>query len=466
MKRSKPWGGRFKADTDRLVEAFTASLPFDRRLADVDVRVSIAHARMLGKQKIIPAKDARNLVRGLQAIAREIEAGSFPWREDLEDIHMNVEARLIEKIGEAGKRLHTGRSRNDQVATDLRLYLKEKINAIDEAIGAFQAVLLAQARKHLGVAMPGYTHLQQAQPVLFSHHLMAYFEMLARDRRRMRDAHACADVLPLGTGALAGVSFPIDRAYVAKLLGFSRLAENSLDAVSDRDFAVEFLAAATLLLVHLSRLCEELVLWSTTEFGFVELPDAFCTGSSMMPNKKNPDVPELVRGKAGRVLGDLVALLTVLKGLPLAYNRDLQEDKEPVFDAAETVEQSLLVLTAAFFELEVRRERMEAAASGGFLVATDLADHLVERGVPFREAHRIVGELVGYCLDRGKRLQALTPRELRRFSPRLGPEALRRLSVKDSLARRSAPGGTARTAVAAAIRRGERALSKMKPLPV
>jgi argininosuccinate lyase len=465
VKRSKPWGGRFKADTDRLVEAFTASLAFDRRLADVDVRASIAHARMLGKQKIIPAKEARNLVRGLKAIAREIEAGSFPWREDLEDIHMNVEARLIEKIGEAGKRLHTGRSRNDQVATDLRLYLKERIKVIDEAIGAFQAVLLAQAGKHLGVAMPGYTHLQQAQPVLFSHHLMAYFEMLARDRRRMREAYASADVLPLGTGALAGVSFPIDRPYVAELLGFSRLAENSLDAVSDRDFAVEFLAAATLLLVHLSRLCEELVIWSTTEFGFVELPDAFCTGSSMMPNKKNPDVPELIRGKTGRVLGNMVALLTVLKGLPLAYNRDLQEDKEPVFDAAATVEQSLLVLTAAFFELEVRHERMEKAASGGFLTATDLADHLVEQGVPFREAHRIVGELVGYCLDRGKRFQALTFRELRRFSPRLGPEALRRLSAKDSIARRTAPGGTAQSTVAAAIRRGERALSKMKPLP-
>ncbi|MFQ5458640.1 MAG: argininosuccinate lyase, partial [Myxococcota bacterium] len=365
MKRKKAWGGRFKMDTDRMVEAFTGSLAWDRKLAHADIRVSIAHARMLGKQKIITAKDARAIVKGLEAIAREIDAGSFPWREALEDVHMNVEARLIEKIGEAGKRLHTGRSRNDQVATDLRLYLKEHIGAIDDAAAGLQKALIAQAKRHLGVIMPGYTHLQQAQPILVSHHLMAYVEMLLRDRGRLRDAFARTDVLPLGAGALAGTPFPIDRAYVAKLLGFKRVAENSIDAVSDRDFAVEFLSAAALLMVHLSRLCEELVLWSSSEFGFVELPDAFCTGSSIMPNKKNPDVPELVRGKSGRVVGDLVALLTVMKGLPLAYNRDMQEDKAPVFDAAETLEQSLLVLASAVGAMEVRRERMEAAAAKG-----------------------------------------------------------------------------------------------------
>jgi argininosuccinate lyase len=452
-------------DTDRMVEAFTSSLSFDRKLADVDIKVSIAHARMLGKQKIISAKDARAIVRGLEAIGKEIEAGSFPWREDLEDVHMNVEARLIDKIGEAGKRLHTGRSRNDQVATDLRLYLKDRIRAADEAIDALQKALLAQAKRHLGLLMPGYTHLQRAQPILFSHHLMAYFEMIGRDRSRLRDGFARTDVLPLGAGALAGTSFPIDRAYVAKQLGFSRVAENSIDAVSDRDFAVEFLATAALLLVHLSRLCEEIVLWSTTEFGFVELPDAFCTGSSIMPNKKNPDVAELVRGKTGRVVGDLVALLMVMKGLPLAYNRDMQEDKEPVFDAAETTVQCLVILAAAIEAMEVKGDRMEEAASKGLLTATDAADYLVERGVPFREAHRVVGELVRHCLDQGKNLDAVTLEELQRFSPLFGPESLERLSAKDSTRRKSAVGGTARTTVSAAIRRAERGIAKLKGLP-
>ena len=465
MKRKKAWSGRFKMDTDRMVEAFTASLAFDRKLARTDIRVSIAHARMLAKQKIIPAKDARAIVKGLEAIAREIDSGGFPWREELEDIHMNVEARLIEKIGEAGGRLHTGRSRNDQVATDLRLYLKERIGAIDAAAAGLQKSLIAQAKRHLGVIMPGYTHLQQAQPILVSHHFMAYVEMLFRDRARLRDAFERTDVMPLGAGALAGTPFPIDRAYVAKLLGFSRIAENSLDAVADRDFAVEFLADAALLMVHLSRLCEELVLWSTTEFGFVELPDAFCTGSSIMPNKKNPDIPELIRGKSGRVLGDLVALLTVMKGLPLAYNRDMQEDKEPVFDAAETLEQSLLILASAIAAMEVHGDRMEAAAGRGFLTATDAADYLVEKGVSFREAHRVVGELVRFCLDEERSLGTLTLKDLRRFSPRFGPDATGRLSAKDSVSRRRARGGTARATVAAAIRRAEGALSKMKRLP-
>lgn len=464
-RRKKPWGGRFRADTDRRVESFTASLSFDRRLAQVDICASIAHARMLGRQRIIPAKDARTIVRGLEAIAREIEGGTFPWRPDLEDIHMNVEARLVEKIGNAGKCLHTARSRNDQVATDLRIYLKDRIRVIDAAIGDLQRVILGKARRHLDVLMPGYTHLQRAQPILFSHHLMAYHEMLTRDRERMRGAFARTDVLPLGAGALAGTSFPIDRAYVAKQLGFSRVSENSLDAVSDRDFAVEFLAAAALIMIHLSRLCEELVLWTTEEFGFVELPDAFCTGSSIMPNKKNPDVPELVRGKTGRVLGDLMALLTVMKGLPLAYNKDLQEDKEPLFDAADTVEASVTILAMLVEKLKPRADRMRAAALRGFLTATDLADHLVTRGVPFREAHRIVGEIVAHCLDRGKDLTDLSVKDLRRFSPRFGPDSVLRISPEDSVSRRRALGGTARPTVRAAIARAERAHSRMKPLP-
>ncbi|MDP3938751.1 MAG: argininosuccinate lyase [Deltaproteobacteria bacterium] len=466
MKRKKPWGGRFKMDTDRMVEAFTSSLAFDRNLAGADIRGSIAHARMLAKQKIITAKDARAIIRGLEEIRREIDSGGFPWREDLEDIHMNIEARLIEKTGEAGKRLHTARSRNDQVATDLRLYLKERLAAIDAAAGALQKALIGQAKRHLGAIMPGYTHLQQAQPVLFSHHLMAYVEMLGRDRGRLRDAFARADVLPLGAGALAGTPFPIDRAYVAKLLGFSKVAENSIDAVSDRDFAVEFLSAVALLMVHLSRFCEELVLWSTTEFGFVELSDAFCTGSSIMPNKKNPDVAELVRGKTGRVVGGLVSLLTTLKGLPLSYNKDLQEDKEPVFDAADTAEQSLLILAQAVATMAVHAERMRAAASGGFLTATDAADYLVEKGVPFREAHHLVGGLVAHCIDAGRALDDLTAAELRKFSPKFGADAARRLTAESSVASRKSTGGTARATVAAAIRKSERTLSKLKPLPI
>ena len=464
VKKSKPWGGRFKTETDERVEAFTASTTFDRRLAEADIRGSIAHARMLAKQRIIPEKDARAIVRGLTEIAGEIESGRFPWRTELEDIHMNVEARLIEKIGDAGKRLHTGRSRNDQVVTDFRLYLKGRIAGIDSAIGGLQAAIVAQAGRHLGQLMPGYTHLQRAQPILFSHHLMAWYEMLRRDRARMRGAFERTDELPLGAGALAGTSFPIDRALVAKLLGFARVAQNSLDAVSARDFAAEFLAAAAILLVHLSRICEELVLWSTDEFGFVELPDAFCTGSSLMPNKKNPDVPELVRGKSGRVVGHLVALLTVMKGLPLAYNRDLQEDKEPVFDTVDTVDGSLGVLAAAITAIEVRAERMDAAARHGFLAATDLADYLVEHGMPFREAHQVVGAIVRHCIDSGKELLDLGPDDFRRFSPLFGPDVIRRLRPEDSIARRRATGGTARTAVAAAIRRAQRDIAAAKPL--
>ncbi len=463
MKKSKPWGGRFQAETNERVEAFTASLSFDRRLAPVDIRGSIAHARMLAKQRIIPEKDARAIVRGLTEIAAEIESGRFPWRIELEDVHMNVEARLIEKIGDAGKRLHTGRSRNDQVATDLRLFLKERLLAIDSAAAELQRAIVAQAKRHLGVLMPGYTHLQRAQPILFSHHLMAWYEMLRRDRSRMQGAFERTDELPLGAGALAGTSFPIDRAYVARLLGFSRVAQNSLDAVSARDFAAEFLAAAAILMVHLSRICEELVLWSTDEFGFVELPDAFCTGSSLMPNKKNPDVPELVRGKSGRVLGHLVSLLTVMKGLPLAYNKDLQEDKEPIFDTVDTVEASLRILAAAISAIEVRAERMEAAARHGFLAATDLADYLVERGMPFREAHHVVGAIVRHCIDTGKELLDLGPENFRRFSPLFGPDVIRRLRPEDSIARRKATGGTARTTVATAIRRAERHLATARP---
>ena len=438
----KAWAGRFAQPTAPAVETFTTSLAFDRRLYPHDVAGSVAHTRALVRARLLTRREGMRLVRALAAVARELDAGRFRFLRSDEDIHMAIERRLTEMLGPLGGKLHTGRSRNDQVALDLRLWLRAECDAIGAALASVQRALVRLARRSRDTLMPGYTHLQRAQPVLLAHHLLAYREMLARDRARFRDCRTRADELPLGAGALAGAGFPLDRKLVARELGFSRVSANSIDAVADRDVAAEFLAAAAIAAVHLSRLAEEIVLWATEEFGFVELPDAFATGSSMMPQKKNPDVAELVRGKTGRVIGALVALLTTLKGLPLAYNRDLQEDKPPLFDAADTLRQCLGVLAAMLPHLRFRTDRM-AAAADGLLLATDLADLLVERGVPFRRAHEIVGGVVRHCLATGTALRDLDAVVLRRHSRHLTPELVRRVTPAFSVARRRVLGGTA-----------------------
>jgi argininosuccinate lyase len=443
-KKTKLWGGRFTGHTAASVEAFTASIDVDSRLYHHDIRGSIAHAKMLAKQRIIPGSDARKIVRGLQAVEREIDAGKFAFLQADEDIHMNIERRLTELIGPAGGKLHTARSRNDQVALDMRLYLRDEVKNIVNALQMLARELVTAAKKNLDVIMPGYTHLQRAQPVLFAHHLLAYVEMFERDSERCNDCLARINVLPLGAGALAGTPFPIDRAYVARLLGFPRISKNSIDAVSDRDFLLEFLAAAAILFVHLSRLADELVLWSSQEFGFIELPDGYCTGSSMMPQKKNPDVPELIRGKTGRVFGHLQALLTIMKGLPLAYNRDLQEDKIPLFDTVETVKTSVQIMSEVIAGMKVQRERMSSAVKDGFMNATDLADYLVERGVAFRRAHEIAGKVVQSCLAQKRRIEELSLTELKRFSGKFEKNVYRYISAEAMVERRRALGGTAR----------------------
>jgi argininosuccinate lyase len=448
----QPWGGRFDGPTDNFVLEFTASLPFDRRLYRYDIAGSLAHARMLGRQGIITPEEADKIVHGLEGVLEEIESEKFPWRTEFEDVHMNIEARLVEKIGDAGKKLHTGRSRNDQVALDVKMYLKDECAAIGKAIYAVQEAILEKAEKHIDVIMPGYTHLQRAQPVLFSHHLMAYFEMLERDTGRFADCRLRGDRMPLGSGALAGTDFPVDRRFVSLLLRFGEPTANSIDSVSDRDFPIEFLSACSILMMHLSRLSEELILWSTGEFGFIFLPDRYCTGSSIMPQKKNPDVPELIRGKTGRVYGDLVALLTVMKGLPLAYNKDMQEDKEPLFDAADTVRGSLRAITDIISGMEPRADRMLAAAKGGYSTATDLADYLVRKGLPFREAHEVVGKVVKKLIVSGREMEELTLDELREFFPAADQEAITRLSVESSVNSRDHIGGTAIKAVLEHIR--------------
>src|SRR5262245_3444160 len=399
---------------------------------------------MLAKQRIISQRDAKKIVRGLESIRREIEAGKFRFSQSDEDIHMNIERRLTELIGPAGGKLHTARSRNDQVALDMRLYLRDEVNEIIAGVRALQRALGRAAKKNLDLIMPGYTHLQRAQPVLFSHHLLAYYDMFERDRQRFAGCMERIDVLPLGSGALAGTTFPIDRRYVAKLLRFPRVSKNSIDAVSDRDFLLEFAAAAAILFVHLSRLADELVLWSTQEFGFIELPDAYCTGSSMMPQKKNPDVPELIRGKTGRVFGHLQALLTIMKGLPLAYNRDLQEDKVPLFDTVDTVKASVAIMREIVEGMKARRQRMLAAAQDGFMNATDLADYLVGRGLSFRAAHEIAGTIVQYCLGKSQRIEDLSLVELKSFSSKIEKDVYHYLSAVAVVERRRAVGGTAR----------------------
>ena len=456
--RGKPWSGRFAKKTNPLVDAYTGSLDIDATLYSHDIRASIAHARMLARQRIIPRADANAIVRGLREIEREIERGEFPFDASLEDIHTNIEARLAKKIGDAAGRLHTARSRNDQVATDLRLYTKDAIEHLMGAIYDLQSALLDMAERHSSVVMPGYTHLQRAQPVLLAHHLLAYFEMLERDFSRFAACYVRTNVLPLGSGALAGVPYPLDRASVAKELEFAAISRNSIDAVSDRDFVAEFLACAAICAMHLSRLAEEIVLWSTAEFGFMEIDDAFATGSSIMPQKKNPDVAELARGRTGRIYGNLVGFLTVLKALPLSYNRDLQEDKAPLFETYESLLLTLFVMAEMLPSIRVNEEVMRAAATAGYTLATDLADYLVRKGVPFREAHQAVGKLVRYASGRGKGLSELTLKEYQRHSP-LFEEDVLGLDVEASLRARDVPGGTAPQRVAEALKEARRRLA-------
>ncbi|BEH08518.1 argininosuccinate lyase [Geobacter sulfurreducens] len=455
MAHEKLWGGRFSEPTDQFVEEFTASIDFDKRLYHQDIRGSIAHARMLGKQGILPMAEVEKIVAGLQEVLARIEAGKFDFSVALEDIHMNIEARLTEKIGEAGKRLHTGRSRNDQVALDIRLYLRDEIVEISAYLDMLVDSLIYQAEANLGVIMPGYTHLQTAQPILFSHHMMAYVEMFTRDKGRMEDCLRRMNALPLGAGALAGTTFPIDREHVAELLDFPGVTRNSLDSVSDRDFALEFMGASSILMMHLSRFSEELILWSTSEFKFVELTDSFCTGSSIMPQKKNPDVPELVRGKTGRVYGNLMALLTVMKALPLAYNKDMQEDKEPLFDTIDTVKGSLKIFADMVREMRINAGNMRAAAAKGFSTATDVADYLVRQGMPFRDAHEVVGKTVAYCIANGKDLPDLTMDEWQGFSDKIGEDIFDAITLEASVNARAATGGTALERVRAEIERAK-----------
>jgi len=449
----KPWAGRFREKTSGIVEHFTESISFDNRLWKYDIEGSIAHAKMLNKQGIITKKESEKIIKGLEEIARDIEAGRFMFREDLEDIHMNIEAALIKKIGESGEKLHTARSRNDQVALDLRLYLRAETKEIISLIKKFQKTLLNIATKHLNSLMPGYTHLQRAQPVLLSHHILAYVEMLQRDAERLKDALKRINLLPLGSCAIAGTTLPIDRVYIAKLLRFESISQNSIDAVSDRDFALEFLSNTAILIMHLSRFAEELILWSTEEFRFIELPDAFTTGSSIMPQKKNPDVAELIRGKTGRIYGNLLSLLTVMKGLPLSYNRDLQEDKLPVFDTVDNVKSCLIVLNEMLPFIKFNTKRMHETAGDAYSTATDVAEYLVKKGVPFRKAHEITGKIVLYCIEGKKKLDDLTLKELNTFSNLFKNDIYNCLKAEESVICKKSSGSTSLDEVIKQIRR-------------
>ncbi|MEK6673368.1 MAG: argininosuccinate lyase [Nitrospirota bacterium] len=458
----KLWAGRFKGRTATIVESFTESISFDRRLWRYDIEGSIAHVRMLGRQGIISKVDSEKIINGLEEIAGEIESGRFRFSEGLEDIHMNIEAALIKKAGDAGKKLHTARSRNDQVALDLRLYLRDEIGRITALIREFQKNLIGSAERHIGYIMPGYTHMQRAQPVLLPHYLLAYAEMFERDAGRFGDSLKRVNVLPLGSCALAGTSLPIDREYVAELLGFSRVAYNSIDAVSDRDFAIEFLSDASITMMHLSRLSEELVLWSTEEFSFIELPDGYTTGSSIMPQKKNPDVAELIRGKTGRVYGGLISLLTIMKGLPLAYNRDMQEDKIPVFDAVDTLKACLAVAADMVSQIKFKKQRMSDTASEAFSTATDIAEYLVRKGLPFREAHEVTGRIVRHCIDSNKGLTDLHIKDLKGFSRIIGKDIYKYLTAEGSVMAKRSGGGTSRSEVEKQIRRLKKIIAGKK----
>ncbi len=457
--QDKLWGGRFSEPTDTFVERFTASVTFDQRLYLADIQGSIAHATMLAKSGILTDQECRQITKGLEAIKADIDAGNFNWSVSLEDVHMNIEAALTEKIGDTGKKLHTGRSRNDQVATDIRLYLRQEIDDVCAAIRAVQKGIVSLAENETNTVMPGFTHLQTAQPISFAHHLMAWFEMFQRDHERMQDCRKRVNVSPLGAAALAGTSFPIDREMTAELLGFDKPAANSLDAVSDRDFAIEFCAASSLLMTHMSRISEELVIWTSAQFDFIDLPDRFCTGSSIMPQKKNPDVPELVRGKSGRVVGHLMSLLTLMKSQPLAYNKDNQEDKEPLFDTLDTVKDSLKAFADMIPAIKANPGNMRSAALKGYSTATDLADYLVRRGTAFRDAHEVVGKAVAYGIEQGKDLSELSLEELRNFSPDIENDVFDILTLEGSLNARNHIGGTAPEQVKKAITKAKSLLS-------
>lgn len=458
---NKQWGGRFSEGTDAFVQAFTASVEFDKRLYRHDIMGSRAHARMLTKIGVLDDNDLQAILRGLDEIEQEIAAGEFEWSVELEDVHMNIEARLTDKIGDAGKRLHTGRSRNDQVATDIRLYMNEAIDAINAELVRLMQGMLSLASRHTHAIMPGFTHLQTAQPVTFGHHVMAWFEMMMRDQGRLQDCKARMGVMPLGAAALAGTSYPIDRHYSCELLGFKQPAENSLDAVSDRDFCIEFCAAGALIMTHLSRMSEELVLWSSAQFDFIELPDRFCTGSSIMPQKKNPDVPELVRGKTGRVNGHLISLLTLMKSQPLAYNKDNQEDKEPLFDTVDTLMGSLRAYADMIPAINIKEDNMREAARRGFSTATDLADYLVRHGVAFRDAHEVVGKAVKLGVDTNRDLSEMSLKDLQQFSDKIGEDVFSFLTLEGSVSSRNHLGGTAPKQVSMAIQRGYKRLESL-----
>jgi argininosuccinate lyase len=460
--KEKLWGGRFSERTDTTVERFSASIDTDSRLYPYDIEGSAAHCKTLAKAGIITANEAATLIEGLELVRRELERGDLQFQDSLEDIHMHVEARLLQLVGPVAQKLHTARSRNDQVVLDVRLFLRHEAAKVVRGVTELKRVIVAMAAKHIDVVMPGYTHLQHAQPVLFSHHLMAYYEMFKRDGERFADALVRINVMPLGCAALAGTPYPIDRHYTAEILSFPAVSPNSIDAVSDRDFIMEFLSAASICMIHLSRLSEELILWSTLEFGFIEISDAFATGSSIMPQKKNPDVPELVRGRTGSVLGDLFSVLTLMKALPLAYNRDMQEDKLPLFRTVDTLQGCLDIYAKMLPNIRIRHDAMRRGASTGFLNATDLADYLVERGMPFREAHGCAGRAVGYAAKTGKELHELTLTELRSFSSLIEKDIFVHLSVEQMIDRRKSFGGTATENVLAAIAAAEKDLGQKK----
>lgn len=458
----KPWGGRFTESTDSFVESFTESVSFDQRLALHDIAGSLAHVEMLAHVKVLTEEESQQISEGLIAIKSDIEAGEFKWQTELEDVHMNIESALVQAVGEVGKKLHTARSRNDQVATDMRLYLREVVDGISQQLAKLMTVLTDVAEQQADTIMPGFTHMQSAQPVTFGHHMLAWYEMLKRDHERLIDCRKRINVMPLGAAALAGTSFPIDREFTAKALGFDSIASNSLDAVSDRDFAIEFCAASSTIMMHLSRFSEELVLWMSPQFAFIDLGDAYCTGSSIMPQKKNPDIPELVRGKTARVYGDLLALLTLMKSQPLAYNRDNQEDKEALFDVIDTVQACLHAYTGLLPTLEVNKEAMLEAAEQGYATATDLADYLVQKGIPFRDAHSIVGKTVQFAIQASRRLSDLSLAELKQFSDNIEEDIYQYLELNGSVAARDHTGGTAPKQVRLAIQQAREYIATLK----
>lgn len=458
----KPWAGRFKKGTHKVAEKFSASIDFDRRLYREDIEGSIAHAEMLAENGIIPKNESEKIIKGLRQIEKEIDTGKFPFREEYEDIHLNIEKRLIEKIGEAGGKIHTGRSRNDQIVLDMRLYLRKEINEIVELLRLTAESILGIAEKNLDTVMPLYTHMQRGQAVLLSHHMMALYEMLKRDRERYLDCLGRVNVMPLGAGAGAGTTFPIDRERTAKLLGFPKVTQNSIDTVSDRDFIIEFISVSANLMMHLSRMSEEFVLWSTREFDFADLGDEFTTGSSIMPQKRNPDMAELIRGKTGRVYGDLVAILTIMKGLPFSYNRDMQEDKEPMFDAADTVKSCLAVLHEMLKTVEFKKESMKRALDEGFITATDIADYLTRKGMPFRKAHEVTGRIVGYAEEKGRELINLHISEYRMFSKMFDEDLFDYITLEGSVSNRKSFGGTARENVSKMISKAKKEVTSWK----